>query len=132
MTTLMSPLTVTPIAAPLLVAAPLLLLPSQAQASRRSRAHKKAAVALAAFHTGVAHYKMKRFVDAAAQFRAAYELDPKPVYLFNAARATQRDGEQIVSTQCVATESTQSPKIWLPQTKVGELTASASPPIARL
>ena len=56
----------------------------------RSAAKRDEARALAAFNDGVKQYRAERFKEAAVHFRAAFEIHPRPVYLFNAGRATQR------------------------------------------
>src|SRR5262245_1338853 len=47
----------------------------------------------AAFAAGETAYKAGQFLDAAAQFKAAYDLDPDPGYLFNIAQAYRFAGD---------------------------------------
>lgn len=44
----------------------------------------------AAYAEGSAHYQADRFVEAATAFHRAFQLAPRPVYLFNAARSEHR------------------------------------------
>lgn len=46
--------------------------------------------AASAYQAGQALYVKEDFLGAAARFRAAYDLDPDPVYLFNIAQAMRR------------------------------------------
>ena len=44
------------------------------------------------YERGIKLYKQKAYAQAAAEFRVAYELDPKPKYLYNLAQAERLAG----------------------------------------
>lgn len=55
-------------------------------------ASSQARQAMAAFERAAGHYEGGRFSQAASLFHRAWELDPQPEYIYNAARAEHRDG----------------------------------------
>ena len=52
------------------------------------------AEARAHYHHGLALFNEGRFAEARAEFEAGYDLQPLPLFLFNAAQAARRAGER--------------------------------------
>jgi tetratricopeptide (TPR) repeat protein len=67
----------------------LVLLPALAVAQPADSKAQAAAV----YASGQTAYQAKDYANAAAKFTEAYELDPDPVYLFNAAQAYRFDND---------------------------------------
>jgi len=57
---------------------------ARADAPGEARAH---------YHRGLALYNEGRFAAARVEFEAGYQLQPLPLFLFNAAQAARRDGD---------------------------------------
>jgi len=83
-------------AGPLLVAVVCLVaVPEEAEArapSKRARRFEK---------KGKRAYKLKRWDDAVAAFKLAYEADPVPRFLFNAGRALEKKGDLVQAIEYV-------------------------------
>jgi tetratricopeptide (TPR) repeat protein len=86
------------------------------------------------YHRGLALYNEGRFAAARLEFEAGYQLQPLPLFVFNAAQAARRDGDEksalVLYRQFVAADP-QSAERAEAEAHIAELSAKleASPPV---